>query len=131
MAQSERSAGVVVFRTHDGQREYLLLDSGRFWDFPKGHVEKGETDLIAATRELKEETGISGARMIDGFSHQINYFFRKGKTLIQKTVVYFLAQTGDEKIQISNEHVAHAFLPYPQAKDRLKYPNAREILRLA
>ena len=30
-----------------------------FWSFPGGHVESGETDLIAAKRELFEETSLS------------------------------------------------------------------------
>lgn len=32
-------------------------NSGKF-DIPKGHMDKGETELETATRELKEETGI-------------------------------------------------------------------------
>lgn len=32
------------------------MDTG--WDFPKGLVEEGEQDIIAAIRELREETGI-------------------------------------------------------------------------
>ena len=59
MARSERSAGFIVYRLDDdGSRKYLLLDYGRHWDFPKGHLEKGEDDLAAAMRELTEETGI-------------------------------------------------------------------------
>ena len=33
------------------------MDAG--WDFPKGLVEEGEQDIIAAIRELREETGIN------------------------------------------------------------------------
>jgi 8-oxo-dGTP pyrophosphatase MutT (NUDIX family) len=132
MARSERSAGVVVFRTTgDGQREFLLLDNGKFWDFPKGHLEKGETDLAAAMRELHEEANIDDARLVPGFSRQIRYFFRDGKTLVDKTVVYFLAEADGADAQVSDEHVGHEFLPFAQARQRLTYANAREILRLA
>ena len=31
---------------------------GKVFDIPKGHIEKGETPLQCAIRELKEETGI-------------------------------------------------------------------------
>lgn len=132
MARNERSAGVVVFRAGENdRREFLLLDNGRFWDFPKGHVEKGETDLQAAGRELFEEACIGKPKWVEEFAHQIRYFFKDRKTLVAKTVVYFLAETKDEKVRISDEHVGFEFLEYSAARARLKYANAREILRLA
>ena len=36
------------------------------WGFPKGHIEKDETEYETALREVKEETNID-ARIIDGF----------------------------------------------------------------
>ena len=59
----ERSAGLLLFNDTPGlPRRFLLLDYGKHWDYPKGHVEAGEDDVTAAHRELHEETGISGAR---------------------------------------------------------------------
>src|SRR2546423_729346 len=48
----ERSAGVLVYRIPPRKKdpEFLLLDYGRYWDFPKGHIEKGEDELAAALR---------------------------------------------------------------------------------
>src|SRR5215212_8395082 len=113
----ERSAGVLVFRIprRGANLEFLLLDYGRYWDYPKGHVEKGEDDLTAALRELAEETGIKDTEIIDGFRHQMTYFFRdKRKGLIKKTVVFFLAQTQATELKLSHEHVGGEFLPYEQ-----------------
>ncbi|MBU1992733.1 hypothetical protein KKG51_03480 [Patescibacteria group bacterium] len=38
----EKSCGIIIYRTRDGLREYLILhyEKGHF-DFPKGHVEEG------------------------------------------------------------------------------------------
>ena len=130
MARRERSSGVILFRNKK-QRRYLLLDYGSYWDFPKGHVEKGETDLQAALRELREETDVVDARVLPGFAHQIRYFFRKDSALIDKTVVFFLAQTARGKVRLSREHVGFQFLPYHQAMRRLSYSNAKALLRLA
>lgn len=54
-----RSFGVVpVGLEHDGSFRLLILRAFRNWDFPKGGADEDETPLAAATREMKEETGI-------------------------------------------------------------------------
>ena len=135
MARHERSAGFVIYHLcPDGSHEFLLLDYGRHWDFPKGHVENGETDLMAAIRELREETGITDAKVVAGFKHEVGYFFRdRKKGLINKKVVFFLGATEatPNDIVISHEHEGYAFFPYEAAIRRTTFPTAREVLRLA
>ena len=136
----ERSAGVLVYRlpagdgndAGDKEPHFLLLDYGRYWDYAKGHVEKGEDDLAAARRELAEESGIDQVEIHDGFRFEMKYFFRhKSRGLIRKTVVYFLGRTEASGIKVSHEHVGGAFLPYAQALERVTYENAKKALRAA
>ena len=47
------------------------------WDFPKGHVEDGETELQTALRELAEETGITDVEVFPDFNHKISYHIMK------------------------------------------------------
>lgn len=135
MAKSERSAGIIVFREDrrvNGGRVFLLLDYGRFWDYPKGHVKKKEDDLAAARREFFEETGIDQIELVAGFRHEIEYFFRDpSKGLIRKTVVFFLGQTRQRQVKLSREHVGSAWLSFDKAVQRVTYANARETLRAA
>ena len=134
-ARHERSAGFIVYRLQpSGQREYLLLDYGRHWDFAKGHLEAGEDDLTAAKRELLEETGLPEPAIVSDFHHEISYFFRgRDNGLTRKTVAFFLGQTdaADADVRISHEHRGFIFLPFELAVKRTTYPTARQVLRLA
>ncbi len=135
MPRQERSAGFILFRTDSsapGGRLFLLLDYGRHWDYAKGHVEEGETDLAAAIRELHEETGIASPRVIEGFSHEIEYYFRSSKHgLIRKRVIFFVAETDANEVTLSDEHIGSAFLDYESAMKRLSYATAKDVLRAA
>ncbi|MBK5296751.1 MAG: NUDIX domain-containing protein [Vicinamibacteria bacterium] len=60
------SAGLLLFRQRDGQLEVLLVHPGGpfwrnkdlgAWSIPKGECAPGEDPLLAARRELREETG--------------------------------------------------------------------------
>jgi len=134
----EQSAGAVIFRIENKERRYLLLHyptskraKKEYWDFPKGHLEKGETEQQAAVREVQEETGLHDITFASGFKERIQYYFRvEGKTIF-KTVVFFLAFTKKKEIKISFEHKGFVWLSFEKAMKKLKFANARRILRAA
>ena len=126
----EISAGVVLFRISP-RREYLLLDYGAHWDFPKGHIEAGEDPETTAARELQEETGIRDARFISGFKESMRYSYRKAGEGMLKVVIYFLAESPTGTVTLSSEHSGYLWLPYEEALKRLTFKNARELLAKA
>lgn len=131
----ERSAGAVVFSTeNDGPPDYLLLKyGGGNWGFPKGHVEAGESDLQAAQREVEEETGIPfvSQRLLPGFEDDTDYRFRRGSTLVEKDVRFFLIEAQTRDVKLSHEHSDFAWLPYSQAMERVSFEGPRRILQAA
>lgn len=129
----ERSAGAIVFYNNQGIREYLLLYSsggrGRgYWGFPKGHVEKNETDEEAALRETFEETGIGRLNLIPGFARNTQFMFRRERKLIRKEVILFLVEAKTNKVKLSFEHQDFAWLPFSQAVECLTFPNTKNML---
>lgn len=128
----EKSAGVVIFRNNNG-REYLLLKYNQplYWDYTKGHIEPGESEIDAAIRETREETGLTGINILSGFREKISYYFSREGKIIYKEVVFFTGETHKGEIKISPEHEGYEWLPYEAALERLTYPKSREILRKA
>lgn len=126
----EISAGVILVRSRP-RREYLLLDYGSHWDFPKGHIEPGEDPQTTAARELQEETGIRDARFVPGFKESMRYFYRKAGEGMLKVVIFFLAETPTGKVTLSHEHSGYLWLPYEEAVKRLTFKNARDLLAKA
>jgi len=135
---TERSAGALIFRKEGGKRFYLLLHYQRgmrrqdpYWDFPKGHIEKGETEGKAMRREVFEETGIRDLELVPKFREVIKYFFKWEGETIFKMVVYYLGETKEREVKISPEHIGYQWLPYKEAVEQSTFKNAKEIIKKA
>lgn len=126
----EKSAGIILFRGSPPQFLLLHYPAGH-WDFAKGKLEPGETELQAALRELQEETGITHVQVLPDFKETIQYYFRKEGETVRKTVVDFLAETAEKDVQISAEHIGYVWLPYKAALERLTFKNAKQELEKA
>ena len=124
----ERSAGAVVFRDTPEGRLYLLLQNGGRWDFPKGGVEKGETELETVMREVEEETGLREIRILPGFRKVIEYYYKRNRKNIHKQVVYLLASTSTERVRISFEHQGFGWFSYEEAVLKASYDNSKVTL---
>ncbi|MCA9138639.1 MAG: NUDIX domain-containing protein [Planctomycetales bacterium] len=105
-----RAAGILLV-TRTEPRQFLLMRHIDRWDLPKGHCDRGETDLQTALRETEEETGIpSESITIDpDFRFQLSYpttYKRYGDQVFQKTVVYFLGEIESAVTPTLTEHQA-------------------------
>jgi len=130
----EQSAGAVIYRiAKDGSLLYLMLQpaEGKPWGFPKGKINIGETEEIAARRETAEEAGLEELAFEPDFRHVVYYIYRRGRSTVKKDVVYFLARANTPDVRISWEHVHYRWVPYEDAIGLLVYESAQETLRLA
>ena len=83
----EKSCGAVIYRRIDNNLEFLIIShrNDGHWGFPKGHVEKSESEEQTAVRECAEETGLK-ITLISGFRVSVEYSLKQDT---EKTVVYF------------------------------------------
>lgn len=140
----ERSAGVIATRMHNGERQYLLMRYPHgHWEFPRGHMEEGETEAETARRETQEETGITDFTIIEGFRETFSFWYKaRGGELrkrmraghckyIFKKVIFYLAEMKESDVKLSHEHKDFAWLPYHVAVKKLTYDNGRNVLAKA
>ncbi len=135
-------AATCLIARHDGAR--------RVWCLPKGHLEPGETLKVCALREVREETGLTGAVVAN--LGAITYTFAvssrgaprggtlsesraksrdesKGGTRISKTVHFYLMRYRRGRPDGHDDEVEEAaWFPIADAQKRLAYPGERRIL---
>jgi len=63
-------------------------DGSRVLALPKGHVDPGEAPIEAATREVREETGVVGEPVCE--LGESRYWYRRDGRTIGKSVAFFL-----------------------------------------
>lgn len=137
--RTEKSVAVIVFRKETDFRYLLLFRKGDThfkdtWEFPKGLVNSGETEMQTAVRELGEETGLleKDIKFMPEFHDKVSFFFRdQSQELVKKEVTFLLAQTTKSDIKISSEHNAYRWAPYLEGFELLTQKNTKEILRKA
>lgn len=126
----EKSCGAIVIYRNGSRYKILLVrnHNGRNYSFPKGHVEKGETEQQTAIREVKEETGLD-IEIIDSFREVADYCpFGK----IRKRVVFFMAQTMSDRVTVQREEIdSYIWVDLEEAHTKCTYDNDLRVVRKA
>ena len=130
--KNEQSAGIVFFRKIQDKINFLVLNypSGH-WDLVKGHIENDEDPKDTAIRESKEETGITDIKFIDGFKEEIEYYFQYNNENIHKKVIFFLSETKQNKIVLSDEHLDFIWLDFDDAMKKITFETAKSVVKKA
>ena len=125
----ETSCGFILLNFDS----FLLLQYPQgHWSFPKGHVEKGDADHHStASRELTEETGITDITIDAEWTQRTEYtFFRKGRQT-PKEVFWYLAETDELEVNLSQEHNNYLWLQFDEAEEQITFEQEKELLRSA
>jgi 8-oxo-dGTP pyrophosphatase MutT (NUDIX family) len=146
----EKSVGAIMFYLENGVPLYLLLHypslnrKGGHWEFAKGHVEEGESEIDTLRREVAEETGLTDIKILPGYKEHIKYFFKQypakmteeerksGKTKwVFKLVTFFITETKTKEIKLSPEHIGFVWLPFDEAFKKTTFKNSKLLLKRA
>jgi 8-oxo-dGTP pyrophosphatase MutT (NUDIX family) len=92
-----QAAGGVVKRDEN----LLFIFRNDKWDLPKGKIDKGETKQKAAIREVQEECGIRGHKIVESLPstfhiYQSPYADTKGEWVLKETFWFEMEYWGNE-----------------------------------
>jgi 8-oxo-dGTP diphosphatase len=121
------AAGAVLWRPNGdaSSPEVAIIHRPRYddWSLPKGKVDPGETEPVAAVREVHEETGYAshlGRRLA-----AVSYPIPQGR----KKVRYWAARQVHGEFAPNAEVDELKWLPVSEAMKQLGYPQDRKVLR--
>ncbi len=108
-----RSCGAIIYRKDRDRIRYLLVfqRGSHTWSFPKGHMERSESEEATALREVREEVGMS-VQLRSDFRGEATYSVGVG----EKTVVLFLAKATNPPVLSAQEVIASKWCTLREAE---------------
>ena len=108
MEYNEKSCGCIII---DKDRVLLVKHNAGHWDFPKGHMEDGETEIETAIREVKEETNLDVKEedlklitIVSGNTRRFRYTTKQAKFSQDNKVKQKALSLGEDLINFLNDN---------------------------
>ena len=126
----EKSCGAIVYKKENDELKFLLVyQSNGHHSFPKGHMEKGETELETTNREIKEETNID-VLVDQNFRCETSYLIETKNVI--KEVVYFVATPNSFDLKNQEGEITECnWYTRDEVMNKLEFENIKEIFEKA
>jgi len=122
------AGGIVI---NDNQEIAIVNQNHNSWSLPKGHVDKGETILDAAIREIYEETGIKDLKLIkplgDYGRYRIGLNGENDKSEFKTINIFLFTSNQKELNPIDPNNPEAKWIPYNKVSNYLTHINDREF----
>jgi 8-oxo-dGTP pyrophosphatase MutT (NUDIX family) len=130
---TEFSAGGVVVR--DGNVAVIVPvkrgpHNDRVLGLPKGHPDGKESAEEAATREVREETGID-AELVSKLGEVRYWYQRKGRRIFKRVAFYLFEYRSGDLADHDDEVEEARWIPLEEASRTLTYAGEREMVARA
>lgn len=113
---------VIVPRRRGATGDWVL-------GLPKGHLDGDETEVDAAVREVREETGVD-AQPIERLG-EITYSYERRGQPVDKRVAFYLLQYRSGELGHDHEIEHVRWMPLEEAARSLTYEGEREMVQRA
>ena len=124
-----KSAGGVVLNKNN--EVVVVSQHGNSWSLPKGHIDEGEDAVIAAKREICEESGISNLEFVKELGSYERYRIGKdgredGSEL--KSITLFLFTTNETVLKpIDPENPEARWVPKDKVAELLTHHKDKDF----
>ena len=127
--KNTHSAGGVVLNK---KRQVLVVNQrGRSWSLPKGHLEDGEDTLVAARREIYEESGLKDLKLVKllGSYERMRIGKNGGEDGAElKKLTFFLFESESEELKpIDPDNPEARWVDRDKVCDLLTHPKDKEF----
>jgi diadenosine hexaphosphate hydrolase (ATP-forming) len=117
-------AGGVVF--NKAGQVLLLGHRNGTWVFPKGHIDPGETHLVAAIREVEEESGVISTCLDERVTYTTRY---KNARKEERVITWFLLSSDAEDVLLREATFPKGgFYSQEKALQKLSFHEDRGLL---
>lgn len=119
----QKSGGIVLSK--DFKKIVIVVQNENEYSFPKGHLEKGETLVECAQREVLEETAYDVKLLNEDSIGSYEYDNKEGHII---TYMYlFQAENPTKKVIKEEDREKMIWVPFEEVEDILSYQNLKDF----
>ncbi len=122
------AGGIII---NNNQEVVVVNQNHDSWSLPKGHIDKGETNLEAAIREIYEETGIKEPKLIKSLGsfgrYKIGLDGNDDQTEYKTIHIFLFSSTQKILIPIDKNNPIAKWVPYKEVANFLTHPNDKKF----